>query len=587
MHNPAILELASSSFAAPHDLGLRDSGTNVGYISTGAVGAGIADIGVTGYGGGGGNSVTVTGRVGNVAGEFTLTKSGFSSEAASFVFGAAAFAGVGSNYYGEQHISSQPLTNYGDIVAYDANGNRNWFAPYYPVEQYSINNLSQYSSRTIYYTGGEQTTNAVYNFNGDLTNGLDGSQYTFDAQNRLLTATKSGVTMYFTYDGLNRQVSRKLGVNGTRTYSVWDGWDFVQEYQGAGTVVAAYLHGASGMVKNLVNNRYYYQDGSGSTSHLADSTGHLLWWFRYDLQGAPIVYNSADNQISDSGFDLHLFTGQQWYSQLGLYDLRNRFYSPDIGRFLQPDPIGFRGDRSNLYRYCRNNPVNRIDPSGLADIPLRLQNSESDWPGVVVNGGMWQSPTGDPARGLGPLDQLGGAPGEGPGRYEWTGEMVGDGQYVYNYNPVPRPPEDNQPSVEQPPPSNVPPQNPPLPSPPAAQPTNLPWIVVTIFNPSPFEPVSMIVAYPRARQVRNEANQLFPGIPNSRRRHQWTARTLTREVGPTTTRNLGILNEAWGFVWFDLRNLPARLSGQRAWAFQLQDLVDNEIGIWDALLGDE
>lgn len=123
MHNPAILELASSSFAAPHDLGLRDSGTNVGYISTGAVGAGIADIGVTGYGGGGGNSVTVTGRVGNVAGEFTLTKSGFSSEAASFVFGAAAFAGVGSNYYGEQHISSQPLTNYGDIVAYDANGN--------------------------------------------------------------------------------------------------------------------------------------------------------------------------------------------------------------------------------------------------------------------------------------------------------------------------------------------------------------------------------------------------------------------------------------------------------------------------------
>jgi hypothetical protein len=48
-----------------------------------------------------------------------------------------------------------------------------------------------------------------------------------------------------------------------------------------------------------------------------------------------------------------------------LYDLRNRFYSPDLGRFLQPDPIGFAGDPSNIYRYVGNNPVNRSDPSGL------------------------------------------------------------------------------------------------------------------------------------------------------------------------------------------------------------------------------
>jgi RHS repeat-associated protein len=60
----------------------------------------------------------------------------------------------------------------------------------------------------------------------------------------------------------------------------------------------------------------------------------------------------------------HLFTGQQWYSQIGLYDLRNRFYSPDLGRFLQPDPIGFRGG-NNLYRYCGNNPVTTSDPFGL------------------------------------------------------------------------------------------------------------------------------------------------------------------------------------------------------------------------------
>jgi hypothetical protein len=32
---------------------------------------------------------------------------------------------------------------------------------------------------------------------------------------------------------------------------------------------------------------------------------------------------------------------------------------------LQPDPIGFKGDASNLYRYCGNDWANRTDPMGL------------------------------------------------------------------------------------------------------------------------------------------------------------------------------------------------------------------------------
>src|SRR5205814_6567447 len=109
-----------------------------------------------------------------------------------------------------------------------------------------------------------------------------------------------------------------------------------------------------------------YQDASGSTSHLADNSGALKEWYRYDLQGAPSVYDQYNVQRNNgSAFGIrHLFTGQQWYSELGLYDLRNRFYSPVFGRFLQPDPIDFDGDPTNLYRYCGNNPSNRSDPFG-------------------------------------------------------------------------------------------------------------------------------------------------------------------------------------------------------------------------------
>ncbi|MBA2682562.1 MAG: RHS repeat-associated core domain-containing protein, partial [Ktedonobacteraceae bacterium] len=170
----------------------------------------------------------------------------------------------------------------------------------------------------------------------------------------------------FYYDGLNRQVARVI--NGIATYSVWDGAERVAEYDASGNVLNRWIYAGGDLVRSPNPQQiYYYPDGLGSTSRIADASGNVLERYTYDVGGSPAFYapgGTTNLGQSAYGVDM-LFTGQKWYSQLGLYDLRHRAYLTSLGRFLQPDPIGFSGDRSNIYRYCGNNPVNCDDPSGL------------------------------------------------------------------------------------------------------------------------------------------------------------------------------------------------------------------------------
>lgn len=49
----------------------------------------------------------------------------------------------------------------------------------------------------------------------------------------------------------------------------------------------------------------------------------------------------------------------------GFLYVRNRYYDPDLGRFITPDPLGFV-DGPNPYAFAGNDPVNKTDPLGLA-----------------------------------------------------------------------------------------------------------------------------------------------------------------------------------------------------------------------------
>jgi len=99
---------------------------------------------------------------------------------------------------------------------------------------------------------------------------------------------------------------------------------------------------------------------------LTDTSGVPVEYVRYDAFGKPALTDAYSFPRATSFYGNRLlFTGREYLPELAIYDYRNRQYLPELGRFLQLDPIRFEAGDNNLYRYVANNPVNLVDPLGL------------------------------------------------------------------------------------------------------------------------------------------------------------------------------------------------------------------------------
>jgi RHS repeat-associated protein len=217
---------------------------------------------------------------------------------------------------------------------------------------YTANGLNQYSA------AGAATL--TYDAKGNLTS--DGSvNFTFDSENKLISAS-GAKSATLAYDPLNRL--RQVVDPGKTSRFMYDGLDAIAEYNASNGLRRRFVFGPrvdEPLVQyegtGLTDRRFLHADERGSVVARSDSTGAMFAISAYDEYG----------NIQSSNVGRFQYTGQMWLDPLGLHHYKGRVYSPKLGRFLQPDPIGY-ADGLNHYAYVGNDPVNRLDPLGLETI---------------------------------------------------------------------------------------------------------------------------------------------------------------------------------------------------------------------------
>ena len=243
-----------------------------------------------------------------------------------------------------------------------------------------------YTSKTYTYGNsvwGDQLTkfggtSITYDANGNPLVYYNGYTFTWKNGNELATATKGSTTLSFSYDDNGVRVRKTVGgvdhiytVSGTQILSeAWDGNLLLYLYDASGAPIGMAYHGSS-YPAGAYNLFFFETNLQGDVIAVYDEVGTKLLTYTYDAWGncTEKTVSSTVNGTSDYAATYNPFRYRGYYydTETSLYYLNSRYYDPNTGRFISADRYVSTGQGlvgHNMYAYCGNDPVNRLDPQG-------------------------------------------------------------------------------------------------------------------------------------------------------------------------------------------------------------------------------
>ena len=215
-----------------------------------------------------------------------------------------------------------------------------------------------------------QLTGYGYDAAGNMTSDpTDSVSSTYDAENRIATASTPQGLFTYTYDADGNRVEKSGGGTGTLYWYMTPGIIGESDLSGVMKSEYVFFNGERVARRDYPTGSvaYYFSDHLKTASIVTDSAGTIKSESDYYPWGGELQFVNNDSNH-------YKFTGKERDTESGLDYFGARYYSNGLGRFITPDwaakatavPYVNFGDPQtlNLYGYVRNIPTSLVDSDG-------------------------------------------------------------------------------------------------------------------------------------------------------------------------------------------------------------------------------